>query len=278
MIDFIHALVQYRFLQFALLACVLASIGCGVIGVYVVVKRIGFLAGGIAHAVLGGIGAAYYFGISPLTGALASALVAAVLIGRVKLHWRQEEDVLVGALWSIGMAIGIIFMSRVPGSSANLMSYLFGNILLVSANDIALMGVLDVVVLAAVYLFYKPFLAISCDEEFARARGVNVEFYYIAMLCIVALTVVLLIRIVGLVLVIALLALPAASATLLSTSMARAIVVSIGLCLLVTVTGLGASYLPNLPPGATMVVLAGIVYLGVAASRVIGVGRNRGPA
>lgn len=267
--DFLHALVQFRFMQFALGACILASIGCGAVGVYVVVKRVGFLAGGIAHAVLGGMGVAYFFGLSPFAGAVATALLAAVLIGWVKLRWSQEEDVLIGALWSVGMAIGIIFISRVPGYTANLMSYLFGNILLVSGRDLGLMAALDVIVVASVFMFYKPFLAISCDEEFARARGINVEFFYIVMLCLVALTVVLLIRIVGLVLVIALLVLPAACATLLAGSMTRTLVIAVALCVFVTVTGLAASYAPDLPSGATMVVVAGLVYLAVAAGRAL---------
>ena len=131
MIDFILTVFSYRFMQFALFACLLASIGCGVIGPFVVVKRVGFLAGGIAHTALAGMGIAYFLGASPLLGATAAALLSAVLIGWIKLRWKQDEDILIAAFWSVGMAIGILFISQTPGYNVDLMSYLFGNILLV---------------------------------------------------------------------------------------------------------------------------------------------------
>jgi zinc transport system permease protein len=265
MAEFLTALVDYRFMQYALAACVLASIGCGVIGVFVVVKRIGFLAGGIAHTVLAGMGIAYYLESSPLVGAVSAALVAAVLIGLIKLRWRADEDVLIAAFWSVGMAIGILFISRAPGYTVDLTSYLFGSILLVTGRDLLFMALLDVVVVASVMLFYRQFLATAFDEEFARLRGVPVELFYILLLCIVALTVVLLIQIVGLILVMALLILPAAAATHLAGTLYRMMWVAVGLCMAVTVTGLGLSYGPDLPSGATMVIVAGITYAAVLA-------------
>ncbi len=205
MSEFYTALLQFDFLQKALLGGLLASIGCGIVGSYVVVKRIGFMAGGISHAVLGGMGAALFFGFSPLGGALAAALLAAILIGWISLRWKEREDTLIGALWAVGMAIGIIFISKTPGYSVNLMSYLFGNILMVPQQDLWLMAVLDLLVLVIVWLFYRQFLAVSFDEEFARLRGVPVTGFYLLLLCMVAMTVVLLIQVVGLILVIALL-------------------------------------------------------------------------
>jgi len=251
---------SYHFMQYALLACLLASIGCGVIGTYVVVKRVGFLAGGIAHTVLAGMGIAYFFGASPMLGAVIVALLSAILIGLIKLRWRQDEDILIAAFWSVGMAIGILFISRTEGYSVDLMSYLFGNILLVSGRDLVFMLVLDVTIIAAVSLFYKQFQAMAFDEEFAGLRGVHVELIYLIMLCLVALTVVLLINIVGLILIIALLVLPAASAGLYASSISRMMVLSVMLSIAITVCGLTLSYQPDLPSGSTIVVLAGMVY------------------
>lgn len=248
-------------MQHALLACLLASIGCGIIGTYVVVKRIGFLAGGIAHSVLAGMGIAYFSGGSPLVGALLAALVSAVLIGWINLKWRQNEDILIAAFWSVGMAIGIIFISRSEGYNIDLMSYLFGNILLVSGQDLYLMLLLDIVIIVLVVMFYRQFLAATFDEEFSRLRGINIEFYYILLLCMVALTVVLLIQIVGLILVLALLILPAASAAQFVHSMRNMMVLSAVFSTFITIAGLILSYEPDLPSGATIIIMAGIFYI-----------------
>jgi len=272
--EFLHALMEHRFLQYALLACALASVGCGTIGVYVVVKRIGFLAGGIAHTVLAGMGIAYFLQASPLAGAAISAVIAAICIGWFKLKLRQDEDILIAAFWSVGMAIGILFISRTPGYAVDLTSYLFGSILLVSGRDLVFMGILDVLVLTAIVVFYRRFLAIAFDEEFARLRGVNVELFYVFLLCVVALTVVLLIQIVGLILVLALLVLPAAAATQLAGSIDRMMWTAVGLNCLITFSGLGLSYGPDLPTGATMVILAGVVY--VAVIFLAGIRERRG--
>ncbi|MCH7697208.1 MAG: metal ABC transporter permease [Proteobacteria bacterium] len=261
MIDFIITLFSYRFMQYALLACLLASIGCGVIGTLVVVKRIGFLAGGIAHTVLAGMGIAFFYGVSPVLGAIIAALLSAVLIGWIKLQWRQDEDILIAAFWSVGMAIGILFISQTPGYNIDLMSYLFGNILLVSESDLRLMLLLDCAIIATVLIFYKQFLATVFDEEYASLCGVNVKFFYIFMLCMIALTVVLLIQIVGLILIIALLILPAASAAQFSSSVSRMMVIAVLLSIFITISGLIISYQPDLPSGSTIIVLAGFVYL-----------------
>ena len=248
-------------MQYALLACLLASIGCGVIGTLVVVKRIGFLAGGIAHTVLAGMGIAFFYGVSPVLGAIIAALLSAVLIGWIKLQWRQDEDILIAAFWSVGMAIGILFISQTPGYNIDLMSYLFGNILLVSESDLRLMLLLDCAIIATVLIFYKQFLATVFDEEYASLCGVNVKFFYIFMLCMIALTVVLLIQIVGLILIIALLILPAASAAQFSSSVSRMMVIAVLLSIFITISGLIISYQPDLPSGLTIIVLAGFVYL-----------------
>jgi zinc transport system permease protein len=264
MSEFFQALTQHAFLQTALVAGLLAALGCGVVGTFVVVKRIAFLAGGIAHSVLGGMGAALYFGFDPLAGALAAALMSALLIGWVRLHWRAQEDTLIGALWAIGMAVGILFISKTPGYSGDLMSYLFGNILLVPERDIWVMAGLDALLVAIVLTFYRQFLAVAFDEELARLRGVPVATFYLLLLCLVAVTVVLLIQVVGLILVIALLTLPAAIAGHWVHTLGRIMLLATGLGAVFTSAGLALSYSPDLPAGPTMILLAGATYVASA--------------
>ena len=259
--EFLTALADQSFLRTALLAGLLASIGCGVVGTYVVVKRIAFLAGGISHSVLGGMGAALYYGFDPLLGALIAAVVSALVIGAVRLVWRAEEDTLIGAIWAIGMAVGILYIAKTPGYSADLLSYLFGNILLVPVRDLWLMGALDLILLLAVALFYRQFLAVSFDEEFARLRGVPVAFFYLLLLTLVAVTVVLLIQVVGLILVIALLTLPAAIAGHYVHSLGGMMAIATLLGVAFTSGGLALSYGPDLPAGPTMILLAGAAYV-----------------
>ncbi len=260
MSEIINVFIEFRFMQYALLACLLASIGCGVIGSFVVVKQLGALAGGIAHAVLAGMGIAYFLGGSPMIGATIMALFSAIMIGIIKLRWKQDEDILIAAFWSVGMATGVLFISQTSGYNINLMSYLFGNILLVSGTDLLRMLLLNVVIIITVGLFYRQFLAIAFDEEFARIRGVNVEFFYVLMLSMIALTVVLLIQIVGLILVIALLILPAATAAQFSGTLSKMMLIAVLLSISITFTGLAVSYQPDLPSGAVIVVIAGLVY------------------
>ena len=270
MLEFFNDLTAYSFLQHALLAGLLAGVACGVVGSYVVTRRISYIAGGIAHCVLGGIGAARYFqrvqgweSFEPLYGALIAALLAAWIIGLVSMRAAEREDTAISALWAVGMATGLIFITRTPGYNEDLMSYLFGNILLVGGGDLLLLAGLDILVLSLVLLYYNKFLAVCFDEEFARLRGVKVEFYYILLLCLVALTVVLLISVVGIVLVIALLTLPAAVAGKFSRSLGKMMVLAAVLSILFTSFGLALSYGPGLPAGAVTIVLAGAVYLAV---------------
>jgi zinc transport system permease protein len=264
--EFFTALLEHAFLQQALLAGLLASIGCGLIGPFVVVKRITFLAGGIAHSVLGGMGAAVYFGLDPLLGALLAAVAAALLIGSVRLTWRTGEDTTIGALWAIGMAVGVIFISRTPGYATDLMSFLFGNILLVPTRELWFMAALDLLLLLAVLMFFRQFVAVAFDEEFARLRGVPVTFFYLLLLVLVAVTVVLMIQVVGLILVIALLTLPAAVAGQWTHSLSAMMLTAMLLGTALTGTGLGLAYAPDLPAGPTIILLAGGLYLLSAAA------------
>jgi len=273
MAEFITALQQQAFLQYALLTGILAGIACGIVGSYVVTRRITAIAGGIAHSVLAGLGAARYcqtvFGwtwLSPMYGAVAAALLSALVIGFVSL-WsaRQREDTVIGAVWAIGMAVGILFIFKTPGYNEDLTSYLFGNILMVSPRDLWLIAGLDLVIVAASLLFYNQLLAVCFDEEFARLRGVHVEFYYLLLLCLTALTVVLLVTVVGIVMVIALLTLPVAVAGHFVKRLWQMMALSAILTSLFTSLGLFVSYGPDLPAGATTIVLAGAVYLTVVS-------------
>jgi zinc transport system permease protein len=266
MTEFLAALSEHGFLQQALVAGLLASLGCGLIGPFVVVKRVTFLAGGIAHSVLAGMGAALFYGYDPLIGALAAAVIAALLIGWVRLGWRTGEDTAIGALWAIGMAVGILFISQTPGYATDLMSFLFGNILLVPNRELWFMAALDLVLLVTVGLFYRQFVAVAFDEEFARLRGVPVNLFYLLLLVLVAVTVVLMIQVVGLILVIALLTLPAAVAGQWTRTLAGMVIGATLIGVLLTSGGLALSFGPDLPTGPVIILLAGALYLVSAVS------------
>jgi len=269
MFDFFQALLTQDFLQNAMLGGILASIGCGLTGSFVVVNRIGYMAGGIAHSVLAGMGIAYYMNFDPFFGALVSALLAAVIIAVIKLKWQQQEDTAIGAIWAVGMAIGIIFISKSDGYNTNLMSFLFGNILMVSQEQLIIMLFLDIITISFVMLFYKQLVAVSFDIEFAIVRGINVNLFYLLLLCLVAITVVLLIQVVGLILVIALLTLPAAIAKQYIQSLGLMMLAAAALGVLFTSSGLYLSYEPDLPAGATIILVAGVSYLLSSLFKVI---------
>ncbi len=259
--DFFTSLFTVSFLRNALLAGLLASIVCGVIGSFVVVKRISFVSGAIAHSVLGGIGIAYFMNFSPTIGAFIFAVLSAILISIIKQRKKQNEDTVLSAFWAVGMAIGIIFMSMTPGYNSNLMTYLFGNILLVTNSDLLSLLILVFVILATVLVFYRQFIAMIFDEEFARLKKIKVNFLYTLLLILISLSVVILIRVVGIILVIALLTLPAAISRLFNRSIGGMMVWASFLGLIFTFLGLWFSYLLNLPTGSVIIVLAGLTYI-----------------
>ena len=261
--EFFTALLSYTFLQNALIGGLLASVACGIAGSYVVVKRIGYLAGGIAHSVLGGMGIAYYLGSDPMIGALCAAIVSALTIGLVSIYWGEKEDTLISAIWALGMSTGILFISQTPGYNIDLMGYLFGNILMIPDQELIRLLILDLVLIAAVIIFNRPLLAIVFDQEFARLRGLNTTVYYLLLLCLIAITVVMLIRVVGLILVIALLTLPAAIAGHVTQTLKQMMFVAVALGMLFTSSGLALSYSPDLPPGAVIILIAVVGYIGV---------------
>lgn len=266
--DFIFHLHQFEFLQNALITGILASLACGVIGSYVVTRRITYIAGAIGHCVLGGMGAARYLEVvhqwnwlHPLHGAAVAALVSALIISTATIRRSQREDTLVSAIWAIGMAIGIMFIFKTPGYGEDLMSYLFGNILMVSGKDLWIVAGLDALIMIVVIFFYNQILSICFDEEFARLRGIRIEYYYTVLICLTALTVVLLVTVVGIVMVIALLTLPAAIANFFLKTLWKVMMLASFLTLFFTSSGLIISYSFDFPVGAATVLLTGAFYL-----------------
>lgn len=261
MMEFLSQVWQLDFMRNALLACVLVSIVAGVIGTLVVLNQIVFISGGIAHAAYGGVGIAYYLGFNPVLGAVGFSVLSSLAMGLVQRSQRQRADTLIGVMWAFGMAIGIIFLSMSPGYKADLMSYLFGSILAVSALDLWLTGVVVLFVLVFVGLFYRPLLAISFDETFSTVRNLKVSALYMAMILLIGLSVVIAMRVVGLILVIALLTIPAAIAGLFLRDMRKMMLLASGLSLALTLTGLLLAYALNLPAGAVIILTMVIAYL-----------------
>lgn len=265
MAEFINAILNNTFLQNALIAGVLSSIACGITGSFVVVKRISYVGGGIAHAVMGGLGIAYFLNINPLYGALVFAIVAAGIIALVKLKFNNSEDTIISALWAIGMAIGIIFAYITPGYNVDLLSFLFGNILMVSSETLLFLILLDVFIISVLFIFYRQLVYVCFDEEYASLRGINIELIYTLLLTLIALTVVILVQSVGLILVIALLTLPSAISALFSRSIFRMILISILLILSFTLVGFFFAFSYNLPSGATIILISGLGYIAALA-------------
>jgi zinc transport system permease protein len=254
-------ILKLEFFRNAIIGGILASIACGIIGSYIVSKRIVFITGGISHACFGGIGIGYFLGINPLIGALLFGIFSSFLIGTASLKAKEKEDTIIGVLWAFGMSLGILFISISKKYAPDLLSYLFGSILTITNTDIKLMIFLDLIILISVFVFYKEFLAISFDEEFSRIRGVNVEFFYLFLLFLVSLTIVLLLRIVGIILVISLLTIPPAIISQFFHKLNRIIVFSIFVIIFFIIFGLFISYFLNIPSGATIILFASFFYL-----------------
>ena len=248
--------LQLEFVRNALMAGVLVSVVCGVIGTLVVVNRIVFLAGGIAHAAYGGIGLAFFMGWPYAVGTTGVSILSAGVMAAVTLKARHRVDAMVGVIWAVGMAIGVVLLDLTPGYNVDLMSYLFGSILAVPGSDLWQMAAIGIAVIAIVTYYYNDFLAMSYDDEFARLRNVPVTFLYCLLLGMVALTVVIIIRMVGLILVIALLTIPPFIAEKFTGSLRAMMVLSSILSCLFTITGLWLSYLFNLTSGATIILVA----------------------
>lgn len=252
--------LQFEFMRNALMAGLLASIMCGIIGTLVVVNRIVFLSGGIAHASYGGIGLAFFFGFSYLFGILGFALLMAAVMAAVTLRAKQRADTIIGVLWAVGMALGVILLDMTPGYNVDLMSYLFGSILTVPATDLWLMMVTDGLVLLFVGYWYHDLVSMSYDEEFARVRGVPVRFLYFLLIAMIALSVVMVIRVVGLILVIALLTIPPYIAEKYAGSLWGMMIYAVLLNIFFSLTGLWLSFHFNLTSGASIIMVAAVCF------------------
>lgn len=252
--------LQLEFMRNALVAGLLASVICGIMGTLVVVNRIVFLSGGIAHAAYGGIGLAFYFGWPYLVGTIGFSLVAAIVMAAVSMKAKHRADTIIGVIWALGMAFGIILLDLTPGYNVDLMSYLFGSILTVPRSDLWIMLAMAVLITALVAFYYKDLLALSYDEEFARIRGVPVKALYVTLIAMLAVTIVMVIQVVGLILVIALLTIPPYIAEKYARSLLQMMVGSSVLGALFSTAGLWLSYRFDLTSGASIIMVAGFGF------------------
>ncbi|MDR2151510.1 MAG: metal ABC transporter permease [Helicobacteraceae bacterium] len=254
-------LLSLPFAQNALIAACLLAIAAGVIGTLVVVNRIVFLSGGIAHAAYGGVGAAFFFGFSPLLGAGIVSVLAALAMTLVTLNNRRQSDAAIGVIWAIGMAIGVIFADFTPGYNGDLMSYLFGSLSAIEKSDLLVFGAIDAALLIWTFVYYRKLLAIAFDDKFAASKGVKVAPLYAASLVFSSLAIVIAIRIVGLMLVIALLTIPVWIAQSYADSLWKTMVLAAILSFAFIVCGFALSIVFNVTSGAAIVALAALAFV-----------------
>ncbi|MDF1756120.1 MAG: metal ABC transporter permease [Verrucomicrobiales bacterium] len=268
MTEFFEALRDVPLIRYSLYAGIVSSLTFGVVGTFVVTRRIGYIAAAIAHSILGGIGASFYFSrtygleswCSPMFGAVVAALLSAAVIGWVSLRAKEREDTIIGAIWAFGMATGLLFIHYTPGKAVNLESFIFGNILLTSKGDVIATVILAAIVLTLIALFYHKLVAVCFDEEFARLRGVSSKAYYLLLLGITAISMVLLVRLAGIILSLALIVLPAATASKFSRHLWIIMLIAVGLSIVYNVGGLALSYQLELPTGPLIVVVGSVIY------------------
>ena len=253
--------LSYTFMQNAVIAALLVSVACGIVGSYIVIKRIVFISGGISHAAFGGIGLGYFLGVNPVLAAIPFSMLSAMGMGMLSEKVNVSEDTAIGIFWSLGMAIGIIFINLTPGYAPDLFSYLFGSILTVPTSDLIIMFILDIIIITMVFLFRRELLAVSFDEEFAGVVGMHSRGVNLLLLCLVALSVVVLIKVVGVILVIALLTLPAAISKQFTTNLNKLMTLSVAAGMILTVAGLWLSYVFNLASGATIVIVLAVAFV-----------------
>ena len=255
------SIFQYGFIIKGLLGAIFASITAGLAGTYVVSRRMVFLSGGITHASFGGIGIGYFFGINPVVGAAVFGIMSALGVEYLSVKQKIREDSAIGILWAFGMAIGIIFIYLTPGYTPNLMSYLFGSILTVSRADIIALGVMSVILILYFGIFYRTILYISFDEVFARTYSSYVDVFKYITTSLIALTIVLNIRMAGVVLVISLLTIPPNIAMLFTRVYFKIVIWSIIAGFIGTATGYAISYFAGIPVGATIIFTLVIIWV-----------------
>ncbi len=264
----IEAIAKYVFLQNAIMAAILASVACGIIGTFIMEKKLVMMSGGIAHTAFGGIGLGYYLKVEPILTALGVSVVAAVAVAEVKRRALTDSDLLIGMFWSLGMALGVVFIALTPGYPPDTASYLFGNILAVSRADLKLILGLDVLVVLTVCSLFQVFKAYIFDEEFSSVAGAPVRLLEYLLFVLVAVTVVILIRVVGIILVIALLTAPPAIAKQFSYDMKKIMAISVFLGIVFSLSGLWLSYTVRLASGAAIVMVAVGTYALVSLLQV----------
>lgn len=267
MTDFIEALQTVPLIRYALIAGIVSSLTFGVVGSLVVTRRIAYIAAAIAHSILGGIGASVYYSrvydmpwLTPMIGAIIAGLLSAAIIGWVSLKFGEREDTIIGAIWAFGMAAGLLFIHYAPGKAVNLESFIFGNILLTSRSDVIATLILGAIVLLLVVLFYHKLVAVCFDEEFARLRGVSSSAYYLLLLAITAMSVVLMVRVAGIILSLALIVLPAATASRFSRKLWVIMLIAIAITMVCNTGGLAFSYELDVPTGPFIVLIAVAIY------------------
>ncbi|SDP14439.1 metal ABC transporter permease [Desulforhopalus singaporensis] len=272
MIEVLH----YEFMRHALLAGLLAAVVCGVIGTLVIVNRLVFLSGGVAHSAYGGVGLAFFLGWPYMIGATLFAFGSAMIMAAVSIKSKQRTDTIIGVMWSVGMAAGILLLDLAPGYNVDLMSYLFGSILSVPAGDLVVMAIVTLVVLLLVAYFYSDLLLMSYDEEFAEVKGVPVRPLYFMLIGMVAVTVVMVVQVVGLILVIALLTIPPYITEKYTRSLLQMMVFSSLLGMGFILGGLWASYIYDLTSGAAIIFVAGTVFfLSLGVDKLIAMKKRR---
>jgi zinc transport system permease protein len=254
-------ILHYEFMRNALIAAVLVSFACGIVGTFIVIKKIVFISGGITHAAFGGIGLGYLLGVNPILTAIPFSLLSAVGIGIMSKKSKVSEDAAIGILWAVGMALGVLFIGLTPGYAPNLFTYLFGSILTVPLSDIIIMAILDLIIVVTVSLFYKEFHSLSFDEEFTEIRGVPTRALSLFLLGLVALSIIVLIRAVGIILVLALLTIPTTIAKQFTHRLKWIILFSIIIAIVLTIVGLWLSYELRIASGATIVLTLGVAFL-----------------
>ena len=271
----ITALFKYQFLQNALFSGILASIVCGMIGVIIVEKKLVMMSGGIAHTAYGGVGLGYFAGFEPIIGAFLFSIFAALGIGYINRKDGTRSDVIIGLFWSLGMALGILFIALMPGYPPDLSSYLFGSILSVTKIDLYIMIILTLIVAFVIIALYHNWKAYLLDEEFASIIGIKTAFLDYLLLVLIAMTVVVLIRVVGIILVLALLTAPAAAAGMLTSSLKKRMIYSILLGNIFCMTGLWISYKLNIASGAAIVILSVLCYFILYTIRLVRIKLNK---
>jgi zinc transport system permease protein len=254
-------ILQYQFFQNALAIALLTSLAAGIVGTYIVVRRMSLISGTIAHAAFGGLGISYFLNFNPLIGAAIFSLISSSSIAVLRKKAANRIDTLLSFLWSTGMAIGLIFIFLTPGYATDLFTYLFGNILLVSTTDLFMVLILDIVILSTVFLMFNSFLSVIFDEEYSESKNMPVTLVNMVLFALIALTVVATIKVVGIVLMIAILTIPAATAQMFHKTVKKIMVSASAITLTASVSGLFISYYLDFSTGPIIILIISLFYL-----------------